>query len=158
MLTRFEGRLSTDPGTPGLPEPRSLEVLDGVCSLDREVTGTDRSRLVRRLAEEHGGSLRVVENECRVQGYLLARPGSRARQVGPCIASERAGPLLLADAARRYAGAPVFLDVATGNAAATAWAESSGLTPGRLLTRMGRGRAVAEDLTRLWCSAGPEKG
>jgi GNAT superfamily N-acetyltransferase len=45
-----------------------------------------------------------------------------------------------------------------GSRKASAQAKSWGLTPGRLLTRMGRGTRVEEDLERIWASAGPEKG
>jgi len=55
--------------------------------------GTDRGRLLRRLADEHRGSLRVVEAGGGVAGFLLARPArqpcklaraSRDEQPGPC--------------------------------------------------------------------------
>src|SRR5947209_1397891 len=73
----------------GLPEPRSDEGLDAAIALDREVCGTDRGRLIGRLAREHRASFRVVEAGDRVAGYLMSRPGSTARQIGPCIADEQ---------------------------------------------------------------------
>ena len=155
---RFRGVLPTLDAPPGLPEVRPAEVLDGVVALDREVTGTDRGRLLRRLAEEHPGSLRVVETGGRVSGFLMSRPGSTARQVGPCIAGERAGPRLLADARSRYAGELVLLDVPASNSPALALVESWGLRAERQLVRMGRGLRVHEDLARIWAGAGPEKG
>jgi GNAT superfamily N-acetyltransferase len=132
--------------------------LEGVLELDRRVTGTERGGLLRRLLDDNPGSLRIVSSGAEVQGYLMSRPGSRAMQLGPCIASEAAGPLLLSDAARRNAGASVVIDIPEGHRAARALAESLGLSRARQLIRMGRGRRVAEDLSRLWASAGPEKG
>jgi hypothetical protein len=157
-FTRFQGVLPPPETAPGLSGAPSLDLLDGVTALDREVTGTERGRLLHRLATEHPGSHQVVADEGGIRGFLMARPGSHARQIGPCIADERAGPLLLTDARQRYAGESAFLDIPTCHATATAFAVSWGLTAGRLLTRMGRGPRVVEHLDRLWASAGPEKG
>jgi GNAT superfamily N-acetyltransferase len=144
--------------SPELPEPRSDEGLDAAIALDREVCGTDRGRLIRRLAQEHRGSFRVVGAGQGVSGFLMARPGSTARQIGPCIADEQAGPTLLADARSRYAGEAVLLDVPTANATAAAMVGSWGLRAERVLVRMGRGPRVREDLGRIWAGSGPEKG
>ena len=157
-LHRYRGVLPPADGPPRLPEVRPSGVLDDVIALDREATGTDRGRLLRRLAEEHPGSLRVVEAGDGVAGFLMSRPGSTARQVGPCIADERAGPLLLADARSRYAGQAVVLDVPAANAPASAIIGSWGLRAERHLVRMGRGPRVVEDLGRIWAGSGPEKG
>ena len=69
--------------------------------LDHQVTGTDRGRLLYRLVEEHPRSLQVAANEGGVTGFLLSRPGSHARQIGPCIADEDAGLVLFAEARQR---------------------------------------------------------
>ncbi len=83
---------------------KALEVVEKLAALDLHVTGTDRGRLLLRLADEYPDSLRVVIEAEEIAGFLLARPGSKARRIGPCIAGERAGPLLLDDARRMYAG------------------------------------------------------
>ncbi len=126
--------------------------------LDRQATGTDRAKILLRLFEEYPDALRVVEADGGVVGFLTARPGARARFLGPCIAPLAAGPLLFADAWHRHAGEFVFLDVPEGNRAAVSLVEAVGLTPQRVLTRMTRGPRVAERLDHLWASAGPEKG
>jgi GNAT superfamily N-acetyltransferase len=157
-FARFQGVLPSCKESQRLAEASSLDLLDAIAELDRKVTGTDRARLLRRLAADHPGSLHVVRQKGNVAGFLMARPGARARQVGPCIADERAGPLLFADARKRYAGESVFLDIPTSHESAGAIAASWGLNPGRLLTRMDRGPRVVEHLEQLWTSAGPEKG
>jgi GNAT superfamily N-acetyltransferase len=157
-LNRFRGILPPADGTPGLPEVRPIEELDGVIALDREVTVTDRGRLLRRLAAEHRGSLRVIETRDGIEGFLMARPGSTARQIGPCIAGGRAGLLLLADARSRYAGQAVLLDIPASNVSAAGLVGSWGLRAERQLVRMGRGPRVEEDLSRIWAGSGPEKG
>jgi GNAT superfamily N-acetyltransferase len=155
---RYQGKV---PPPPMSSEPGAVQAstdLDGVAALDRDVTGTDRGRLLRRLAAEHPGSLRVVAGERGITGFLMSRPGAKARQIGPCIADERAGLLLFSDARRRHAGESVFIDIPATNTSAVGLAASMGLSAGRLLNRMGRGPRVAEHLGRLWASAGPEKG
>ena len=157
-FARYVGVLPPADEPPRLNETRAPEVLGGLTTLDLHVTGTDRGRLLHRLADEYPGSLRVAFEAGEIAGFLLARPGSRARRIGPCIAGERAGPLLLDDARRMYAGEEVTIDSPIANAPAVALAESWGLRVSGLLTRMGRGLPVKEDLNRLWASAGPEKG
>jgi len=126
--------------------------------LDRAVTGTDRGRMIRRLFAEYPDEARVVESPVGVEGYLLARPGARAWYVGPCIARGGAGPLLFADAWRRHAGEPIFMDIPEGNVPALTLARAAGLSPQRTLTRMYRGVKVEERVADLWASSGPEKG
>jgi hypothetical protein len=157
-LTRFQGTLPPCKQGPVLPAVHEDHVLEHVCALDRSVTGTDRARLLRRLAAEHPQSLAVGSDASGVTGFLMSRPGARARQIGPCIAHPESGPLLFDEARRCYAGEPVFIDIPVDNARATLHAAALGLTAGRQLMRMGRGPRIVEDLDRLWASAGPEKG
>lgn len=157
-FARYVGVLPPADEPPRLNKTRAPEVLGGLTTLDLHVTGTDRGRLLHRLADEYPDSLRVAFEGGEIAGFLLARPGSKARRIGPCIAGERAGPLLLDDARRMYAGEEVTIDSPIANAPAVALAESWGLRVSGLLTRMGRGLPVKEDLNRLWASAGPEKG
>ena len=125
--------------------------------LDREVTGTDRGKLLLALFREYPRELRVVRRGGAVVGYLAARRGARALCLGPCVATAEAGPLLLADAWRRHAGRFAFLDVPEGHPAA-AWAKGRGLRQQRQLLRMCRGEQVEECVPQLWASSGPEKG
>ncbi len=158
VLTRFEGAAPRVEATFQKVQPARATHLDEILSLDRSVTGTDRSKMLRCLFAEQPDAARVVEHNGAVTGYLMARPGARALFVGPCIAQAEAGPLLFADAWQRYAGQPIFLDIPNGNTAAFALAQSAGLTPQRPLTRMVRGVRIEERVADLWASSGPEKG
>lgn len=158
VLVRYAGILPVVDSAALPLWPVAERGVDQLVALDRAATRTDRRKLIARLVAEHADSLRVVEDEQGVAGFLLARPGSRARQIGPCIAAGEAGGRLLADAARRYAGQAVVLDVPVEHEAATAVVRSWGLEPARELLRMGLGPRVVEDASRLWISAGPEKG
>jgi GNAT superfamily N-acetyltransferase len=157
-FARYLGVLPPADGPPRRNEIRGPEVVERLSALDLHVTGTDRGRLLLRLADEYPDSLRVAFEAGEIAGFLLARPGSKARRIGPCIAGERAGPRLLDDARRMYAGEVITMEIPIDNAPAEALAASWGLSVSGLLTRMGRGPRVKEDLGRLWASAGPEKG
>jgi GNAT superfamily N-acetyltransferase len=156
-LARYEGLLPPAPHVAGIEEapPGRWPALT---ALDEAATGTDRRRVLLRLFAENPGSVRLVGHGDHPEGFLVARPGARAVHLGPCIAREEAGPLLLADAWHRYGGRRVYLDVPVPNEAATRLAEAHGLTVQRHLTRMCRGTPLCERLEWLWASSGPEKG
>jgi hypothetical protein len=157
-FARYLGMIPPTDEPPSRQETPAADVLEGMSALDLEVTRTDRGRLLRRLVAEHRDSMQVAIEAGEVSGFLLSRPGSRARRIGPCIAGERAGPCLFAEARRKYAGENVTMDVPTDNVPAAALASSWGLGVSGLLTRMGRGPRVTEDVAQLWASSGPEKG
>jgi predicted N-acetyltransferase YhbS len=156
-LDRYHGELA---GAEGESKARPLkpDQMDGLIALDRAVTGTDRCKLLRRLADERPEAIRIVRRGQRVDGFLMARPGARAVQIGPCIAGPEAGPLLLTEAWQTYAGQAIFIDVPTDHTEAQAIARAGGLTVQRYLMRMCRGKRLVEQLASLWASAGPEKG
>jgi GNAT superfamily N-acetyltransferase len=156
-LARHEGVLPPAPSADAT-EDASPEQWEALAALDEEVTGMDRRRLLYRLFAEQPGGVRQVRRAGRPAGYLAFREGSRAIQIGPCIAAPEAGPLLLAAAWRRHAGRRVYLDVPLPNPAAGRLAEAAGLAVQRHLTRMCRGVPVGERLGWLWASSGPEKG
>lgn len=158
VFVRFDGRFPPSTVDLGTGDAPPLANIEPVLALDRSVTGTDRGRLLRRLHEDQPGALSIVGDGNAPEGYVMSRPGASAWQVGPCIASARAGPRLFADAARRLPGERVFIDIPECHVDAANVACAFGLGPSRHLTRMGRGPRVVEDLALLWASAGPEKG
>jgi GNAT superfamily N-acetyltransferase len=158
-LTRYQGVLRpTDEDGPGV-EPVDVEQMLQVTRLDLDATRIKRSTLLMRLHEEMSDAFRMVRRGGELLGFLASRPGTNATQLGPLVArDEPAGRALLADAARRFTGQPVFLDVPLTNEPARRAAEALGLTAQRELLRMGRGEPVCERVEWLWASSGPEKG
>jgi GNAT superfamily N-acetyltransferase len=157
QLARYEGTL------PPIRErverqEESPATWERLVTLDRAITGTDRRSLLLRLFAEQPRSVRMVWSGNQLGGFLTARPGSRAIQLGPCIASPQAGPMLLAEAWQHYAGQHVFLDIPIVNKTAIRLAEAQGLSVQRHLTRMCRGTPRCEKLEWFWSSFGPEKG
>jgi len=129
-----------------------------LCAWDRAVTATDRRGLLLQLFAEQPAVVRLVGSDGQVAGFMASRPGAHARQLGPCLGTTAAGAALFADAWERHAGERVFLDVPDDNRPAVTLALQMGLTAQRPLVRMGRGVRVAEDVSRLWASFGPELG
>jgi GNAT superfamily N-acetyltransferase len=156
-LHRYEGTLLAGPPVAAVEALVPPEIPD-MLYLDREVTQTDRHKLLSRMADEFPGTLRVVCGATGLQGYRAARPGARALYLGPCIARGTAGRALLEDARHQHGGREVFIDILDHNLAAVAWAQEAGLTRQRRLLRMCRGPRLTERIEGLWASSGPETG
>ena len=124
---------------------------DAASALDRRAFGIRRN--IGRLASastEHFGDAR---------GYVLARPGSNAHFIGPCIAEtpEVAG-ILVRSVLAQHAGSPFFWDLLPENRRVTDLAESLGFEPARRLVRMARpgGGPELGDQSLVWATAGFE--
>jgi GNAT superfamily N-acetyltransferase len=159
-LARYEGVLPPGNASPGVEaiDAECAEHMGRLLECDRILTGTNRSKFLGRLVHEWPDVVRVVQRDGQLEGYLTVRPGARALQIGPCLASAVAGPLLFLDAAERFSGRPVYIDIPTANIAARAMAETMGLSVQRHLLRMVAGEPIQESIDHLWASSGPEKG
>jgi GNAT superfamily N-acetyltransferase len=159
-LTRYAGALLETPDLQSAANFRLAQQSDyeSILSLDRDVTRTDRRKLLLRLFEEQPDDVRVFDRGGEFEGYTAQRAGSDATQIGPCIAATEVGQPLLAEACRRLVGRRVYLDIPTANEPAVHVAKSMGLVTQRTLTRMCRGTPVNDDCERLWASSGPEFG
>jgi GNAT superfamily N-acetyltransferase len=157
-VIRFAGRIEAQRAHGRPAEAVSPQTWPELVRFDRAMTGNDRSKMLLRLFAEQPTMLRLVRENGGVAGYLTARPGSEALQVGPCLARDEAGALLLADAGARFTGRRVVIDIPAGNQHAAAQAERLGLAPSRDLVRMRWGKPVQESLANIWAGAGLEKG
>jgi len=156
-LTRYEGS-AMQAGTRCLTAEATAALLPELIELDRRMTGTDRTRLLTRLFEETPDAFRVLHAAGKLEGFITTRPGANATQIGPCIASAQAGPILLAEALNRCAGQAVFVDVPCDHVRAVTTLEAGGLKPQRHFMRMYRGQRILDQVEGLWASAGPETG
>jgi GNAT superfamily N-acetyltransferase len=159
-LTRHAGSLSENSDSPSMTNVRPARRSDyeSILALDQDVTHTDRRKFLLRLFDEQPDGVRVFERDGRIEGYLAQRAGSDAPQIGPCIATNEAGQLLLTDASRRLVAQRVYMDAPNSNKDAAQFAKLAGLVPQRTLLRMCRGTQVSDDCQRLWASSGPELG
>ena len=156
-LTRYEG-IAPHRTTEGRTEPATAAMIPELIELNRDMTGTNRARLLSRLFDEAPQSMRVVRTHGRLEGFITSRPGANATQIGPCIATAQAGPILLADAMDRCAGQRVFVDVPSDHVRAVETLAAKGLKAQRHLLRMYRGQRIRDRVEALWAGSGPEKG
>jgi len=120
-------------------------------ALDRRAFGVERDieRLARASTERIGDA----------EGYVLARPGSNAHFIGPCIAEtpEHASSLIRSALAQR-AGSDFFWDLLPENRQVVGLATSLGFEPARRLVRMARPRGAPQlgEPALVWATAGFE--
>ncbi|TMQ35695.1 MAG: GNAT family N-acetyltransferase [Planctomycetota bacterium] len=157
QLARFDGILP-ERGLSVEAKPLEVQALEAMIALDGEVTGANRHKLLNFLFKATPELFLAVGGGNEFLGYVAMRAGSRAWQIGPCIAKPVAAAKLLTAACRRCCGQPGFIDIPMANQAATSLAESLGLTVQRQLLRMHRGAPVPERIEDLWASSGPEMG
>jgi GNAT superfamily N-acetyltransferase len=161
-------RHEADPAAGDAPPPvlRPLGDTDwpAVAALDGLAFGADRCALLRSLAGRLPGVARVAEVDGAVAGFVLARPGREATQLGPLVATQPRVGLALADAALAAIDGPIHADVPDTQTALLAALHARGFSVQRPFTRMVHvgGRAVAADApgdaSRVMLVAGPELG
>lgn len=135
-------------------EPPRLEDVSRIAALDRRAFGADRRAILQRLAGR-------FPDECWALpgAYLMARPGSKAYFLGPCVAEDNEAARRLIEALlRRHPGESFFWDLLPDNPAATALAQSLGFEHKRTLIRMvwnqpGRGTGKVGDRPDLVVAA-----
>ncbi len=155
-LLRYEGKA---PEVTGPSRPMSPEDLLFAAAFDAPVFGADRTAMLRLLYRQGGGFCFVErESSGQLTGYVMARPGERAFQIGPLVAcSPAAAESLLRTVFGVLSGRDVFMDVPLVEPAARLLAESYGLTVQRPFIRMYRGTLVDRGRPGLiYATAGPE--
>ncbi|SHJ24514.1 Acetyltransferase (GNAT) domain-containing protein [Roseomonas rosea] len=92
-------------------------------------------------------------------GFVLARPGRQALQIGPLVAEDEAGAIRLLDAALAATRGPVLMDLADRWPGFAAHLRERGFTPERPFNRMALKRAEPFGTpSRVFLVAGPELG
>ncbi len=156
-LGRYEGVVRTPPPASSVSNA-TAQVVSDIIEFDHRITGTHRAKMLTRLFQEFPEFVRCVRRGSKMQGYVAARPGANAIQIGPCIATASDGPSLLSDSFRRCVGKRVFIDVPLDNVGAVRMAEAAQLTVQRCFTRMCLGERISDNVQAIWASSGPEKG
>ena len=143
------------------PRPRPLTEGDWVriAALDAPAFGADRLPLLRRLAARQPRAALVLENSGRIAGYVLAREGREATQIGPLVARDEAAAFELLEAALATVPGPVYVDLLDGRPGLLSQLQALGFVLQRPFTRMVHGRKKAPgDPGALMLVAGPELG
>jgi ribosomal protein S18 acetylase RimI-like enzyme len=141
---------------------RKLESKDwqAVLSLDTAAFGGSREAVLRNLAARQPEAALVAERSGQVAGFVLAREGREAMQVGPLVARNAGTARELLAAALGAVSAPVYVDIADHAGALQAWALERGFAVQRPFTRMAHGPHgyAPGDASLVSCPAGPELG
>jgi predicted N-acetyltransferase YhbS len=184
-LARWRGPIPAPRPLPAEPDEAAIRPFEPadlatVAAYDARLFGVDRAHILGALRAGHPARCFVAERRQQIAGYVLSRPGARARHLGPLAADDPAtaerlarlallpglgpdvepdgGPAAGHEAAREPPRETV-LDVIGPNRHAVALAETLGLAPVRPFIRMVRGAMPPRlNAGRLYTSAGPELG
>jgi GNAT superfamily N-acetyltransferase len=169
-LMRMGCLLSSPPrdgnaGGAGGARPANTSDLTRIIDYDAHAFGADRAAVLRDLHSRCPDAAFVAETGGQPTGFILARPGRIATQIGPLVADDAETSEHLLTAALASLSGPVIVDVFTRHREACALLARLGFTEQRPFTRMlNRPAPLPPDLPpdlprdRTILSAGPELG
>ena len=134
LIERWSGIAASVPCESATQDLGLLRDAGEVSALDREAFGVSRTAVLRLLQ-------RGCAQEClrTPEGYVMARPGSNAHFLGPCVAREPGqARRLVQSILSKHSGEKVFWDLLPDNELASDLAEELGFTCVRRLKRMWR--------------------
>ncbi|MFP6706144.1 MAG: GNAT family N-acetyltransferase [Alphaproteobacteria bacterium] len=158
QVTRWQTDGAKATGGAGV-RPMTTNDLDRVAAWDRDISGAPRNALLRHLHGRCPERAFILESGGNVRGFVLARNGRLASQIGPLSADDEAGAIALLQPAIAAAPGLIFLDAADHHGNFLAILADLGFTKQRGYMRMlrGRGRPL-DDPSRVFLIAGPELG
>lgn len=153
---RGEGKAGQGPHDASLARPARPDDLGTIVAADAKAFGAPRRRLLSGLMLRAPAHALVLKDGT---GFVLARPGRLALQIGPLVAPDEATALRLLEAALGRAEGPVVLDVPAAWDGVAAHLSASGFAKERPYLRMALGRSQPfGDPGQLFAIAGPELG
>ncbi|MEO7244763.1 MAG: GNAT family N-acetyltransferase [Rubrivivax sp.] len=130
--------------------------LPALTALDAAASGVHRSFLIEAFLARGDTRAWMLRDG---SGFVLARAGRRAVQVGPLVATDTAGALALLGAALATLPGAVFVDAVTRHTQLAAWLHAHGFSSQRPFVRMALGDAAAlHGGAGQYLVAGPEFG
>ena len=148
-------RLARAAQSQGAAPVRPIEDWEGVLALDAEAFGASRARLLRALRSR----MPRCALELPGRGFVLARDGREAAQIGPLVARDEASAIALLAAVLEALAPPLYVDAADHAPRLQQWLLERGFVIERPFTRMVRGAARAPgNEKRVYLVAGPELG
>ena len=137
-LSRWEGVAPLKGGgaAEGVAELQAGD-LPEIVRFDEVIFGANRAVMLTELTRRNPGLCFVARNAGGIAGFLVAREGARAVQVGPWLAGDAVTAARLLDTLfRRISGRLVFVDVPAPNSAGEDLCRRHGFHVQRSLTRM----------------------
>lgn len=127
-----------------------------IAALDASGSGVDRRDLLAAFLARGATRAWLTRDAA---GFVLARAGRRATQIGPLVAADARDALTLLDAALGRLGGRVFIDVPVRSTLLGERLAQLGFRRQRPFVRMARGAAAAlSGSARQFALAGPEFG
>ena len=157
-LTRWQADGPKTEAADGV-RPMQASDVDAVAAWDSEIFGAPRPALLAHLHGRCPGRAFVLRRDDALLGFVLARDGRLATQIGPLSAENGADALALLQTALASQEGPVFLDAADHHAVLAQWLEEAGFSKQRGYMRMLLGTDTPiDDPSRVFLIAGPELG
>ena len=133
-----------------------LQDLDALVAADTAASRVGRRGLLQSFLQRPDTQAWATADG---QGFVIARAGRRATQIGPLVAADEAAAWTLLQQALAATPGPVFLDLPKRWAQLAAHLSAAGFHPQRPFARMALGDAPAlAGSERLFVLAGPEFG
>jgi GNAT superfamily N-acetyltransferase len=149
------GNMPAPPDAAGV-RPAGAADLDAIAALDQGANGIGRRALLQNIFARHDTQAWMPRDG---SGFLMARSGRRATQLGPLVARDAAGAIALLAAALHAIVGPIFLDVPKRWPELASWLEQVSFVRQRRYVRMSLGSAAALACgDRTFVLAGPEFG
>jgi ribosomal protein S18 acetylase RimI-like enzyme len=157
-LTRWQGASSgRSAKMPDGVRPMTKNDMAAVAAIDTAAFGARREFLLEGFFRRQPQLAFVTEAD--LKGFVLARPGRLATQIGPVIAADEEIAARLLSTALDAVHGPVFLDLADRWSALAGELRQRGFTVQRPYLRMGMRRRVSfGDPAHTFVIAGPEFG
>jgi GNAT superfamily N-acetyltransferase len=160
-LTRWQadapvgGKASRSAGV----RPMFVEDLGAVAAWDAGIFGAPRGELLAHLHGRCPERAFLLETGGQIQGFVLARDGRLATQIGPLSSNSDDAAIALLQSALANIEGPVFLDAADHHREVTQWLARNGFSRQRGYMRMLLNRNMPiDDPDRVFLIAGPELG
>jgi hypothetical protein len=155
-LSRWQGVTHGRANPPAGIRAMTAGDIPTVTAIDAATFGAQRKFLVENLFRRLPQLAFVTQD---LTGFLLARPGRIATQIGPIVAANEGAAATLLDAALGCVSGPVFLDLIDGRNILMHRLRQRGFAVQRPLLRMGLNRRVPfGHPAHLFVVAGPEFG
>jgi GNAT superfamily N-acetyltransferase len=159
-ISRYEGVMPPAAGAADNVSAFTSADVEAVAKFDAPVFGADRAKVIASLRGRNPDWCFVARKGGDISGYLIARQGASAVQIGPWIACDSVtAENLWRAVSARIAGKRTFVDVPAPNSAGVALMQRNGFTVQRTLTRMFFGQNTHPGTPgQIYSTGGPEKG
>lgn len=129
-----------------------------IAAYDTPAFGADRTMILAHLLTRVPQAAHVAEYDGAISGYVLARDGVRATQIGALVADDPDTAAALLAAALKAIKGPVFIDASAAQPAFCATLDRFGFTPQRTFSRMVLGPPRKDNAIKIFAIVGPEFG